>query len=551
MIIKISDMRVSTRLLSGFGLLVMLMIVMVLSASIFTRESVKNVDGIIVNDLKKERLAERWITLVERNSGNSLAAMGTQNKDLRNEILSTFATDSEQTSKIQEEISPLIQRAEGKAALEKILVAREKYLSSRGEGMAMMERGEQDEIDEFLAEKFLPATNEYRQAILSLLQFQKELIDNTHARIIKNASHTEILMFLFVIIGIVVGIFTAWFITRSITRPLKEAVTVAGKVAQGDLTTQIHVHSRDELGHLMQSLKDMIDGLGRTVVSVRTGAESIALAANEIDAGNQDLASRTEEQAAGVEETAATLEQLTSTIKSTAENARRVNTLFTEVGKVVETNSARMNEVSSAMDDIHSAAAKMTDIITVIEGIAFQTNILALNAAVEAARAGEQGRGFAVVAGEVRTLAQRSSASAKEIRDIISASVNKITDGRELVTEADNGMREMVENVTRVQQLVNEISQASEEQSDGISQINIAMGQIDTTTQQNSSLVEESSSASSSLKEQAGLLLETIQAFVLDKQEGNNHKISVKPDIDEPIIKHKSRVNIPDKWVSL
>lgn len=550
MISKISNMRVSTRLLSGFGFLVILMIVMGLSTLIFTRESVEDLDGIIILDLKKERLAERWITLVERNSGNSLAAMGTQNNDLREDILRNSASDSELTSKIQAEISPLIQRAEGKARLEKILAAREKYLRFRGEGMAMMERGEQDEIDEFLADKFLPATNEYREAILSLLQFQKDLIDNSYARIHKNATHTQILMLLFVIFGIFVGTFTAWFITRSITRPLKEAITVAGQVAQGDLTTKIEVHSRDELGHLMQSLKDMIDGLGRTVVNVRTGAEGIALAANEIDAGNQDLASRTEEQAAGVEETAATLEQLTSTIKSTAENARRVNTLFTEAGKVVETNSARMNEVSSAMDDIHNAAAKMTDIITVIEGIAFQTNILALNAAVEAARAGEQGRGFAVVAGEVRTLAQRSSASAKEIRDIISASINKITDGRELVTDADNGMREIVENVTRVQQLVHEISQASEEQSDGISQINIAMGQIDTTTQQNSSLVEESSSASSSLKEQARLLLETIQEFVLEKQESNNHKVLLKSHIDASITNHKSRANTSDKWVS-
>lgn len=265
----------------------------------------------------------------------------------------------------------------------------------------------------------------------------------------------------------------------------------------------------------MHSLKDMVSALGVTVSNVRSGAESIALAADEINAGNQDLASRTEEQAAGVEETAATLEQLTSTIKSTAENARRVNNLFTETGRVVKTNSERMHEVSAAMDDIHHAAEKMTDIITVIEGITFQTNILALNAAVEAARAGEQGRGFAVVAGEVRMLAQRSSSSAKEIRDIISASINKITEGRGLVSEADNGMQAIVENVSRVQQLVDEISQASEEQSDGISQINVAMGQIDTTTQQNSSPVEESSAASGSLKEQAGLLLDSIRVFVL------------------------------------
>ena len=512
---KISDMRVSTRLFAGFGLVVFLMVMMGLSAWLFTRANVQNVDEIITLDLQKERLAEQLLTLVERNSGNTLAAMGTQNTALRNKILSNIASDSEQTSRVLSTIVPLIQRAEGKTRLAKIISAREKYLRLRGEGIAMAERDEHDAIDEFISDNFLPVTSEYRQAILALLAFQKDLINNTHGEFNQTSHQTEMLMMLFVIIGLSLGILTAWYITRSITRPLEEAVAAAGRVAQCDLTTQVQVHSRDELGHLMHSLKEMIGALGRTVVNVRTGAESIALAADEIDAGNRDLASRTEEQAAGVEETAATLEQLTSTIKSTAENARRVNTLFTEAGRVVRANSDRMHAVSSAMEDIHHAAEKMTDIITVIEGIAFQTNILALNAAVEAARAGEQGRGFAVVAGEVRTLAQRSSASAKEIRDIISASVSKITDGRELVTEADSGMQEIVENVSRVQQLVDEISQASEEQSDGISQINVAMGQIDTTTQQNASLVEESSTASGSLKEQARLLLDTIRVFVL------------------------------------
>ncbi|HBY9813460.1 TPA: MCP four helix bundle domain-containing protein [Klebsiella aerogenes] len=512
---KINDMRVSTRLSAGFCLVLFMMLLMGISAWMFTRENVQDVDEMINLDLRKERMAEEWLTLVDRNSGASMAAMGTENRALREKILSAIANDSAKTTQVQSMLTPLIKLEEGKARLGKMVALREKYITLRGEGLAMAERGENDAMNDFISGHFLPVTEEYQQAVQALVDFQKEVIDDTHAGIRQTSEKTEMLMVLFVVLGIALGIFTAWYITRSITRPLKEAVNVAGKVAHGDLTIQVQVHSRDELGQLMHSLKDMVSALGVTVSNVRSGAESIALAADEIDAGNQDLASRTEEQAAGVEETAATLEQLTATIKSTAENARRVNNMFTETGRVVRTNSERMHEVSAAMDDIHHAAQKMTDIITVIEGIAFQTNILALNAAVEAARAGEQGRGFAVVAGEVRALAQRSSSSAKEIRDIISASVNKITDGRGLVSEAHNGMQAIVENVSRVQQLVDEISQASDEQSDGSSQINVAMGQIDTTTQQNSSLVEESSAASGSLKDQAGLLLDSIRVFVL------------------------------------
>ena len=268
----------------------------------------------------------------------------------------------------------------------------------------------------------------------------------------------------------------------------------------------------------MLSLREMTESLRNTVRKVREGADSIALAAAEINSGNTDLASRTEEQAAGVEETASTLEELTATINNTAANTAQAHRYVSETASVVKQNGAVMSEVSSRMQEIYDSSSKMADIIQVIDGIAFQTNILALNAAVEAARAGESGRGFAVVAGEVRTLAQRSASAAREIKELIDDSVSRIASGRNLVEKADAGMMGIVSNVQNMTQLIEEIAQASREQSDGIAQINSAMGQIDTTTQQNAALVEESAAAASSMQEQSRVLQDMVSVFSLNEE---------------------------------
>ena len=514
---KLSNMRVGIRLNVGFLLILALMIVMGGGSVWFSRDNVNDVDEMINEHLLKERLVEEWVAQVDKNNGNTIAAMITENPVIRQKIMTSIAKNTVESSKVQKELVSLIQLQKGKELLDSISLIREKYLQARSTGLALAGSDQHDAIEQFIWQTFIPVSDDYRQALQNLLDFQKKLIDDTHANIKKSSYHNELLILFMLVIGVGGGLLISRIITLSITRPLKHAVNVAGRVAQGDLTTVVSVHSRDELGQLMHSMKEMLDALAKTVRNVSSGAESIALAADEIDAGNQDLASRTEEEAASVEQTAATLEQLTSTIQSTAGNAHLVNELFTESGKMVKASSERMHTVASAMSDIHDATQKMTDIITAIEGIAFQTNILALNAAVEAARAGEQGRGFAVVAGEVRTLAQRSSVAAKEIRDIIGASVDRIAHGRNLVAQADDGMQDIVINVTRVQQLVDEIARASHEQSDGIAQINAAMGQIDTTTQQNASLVEESSAASGSLKEQSGMLLESVRVFTLHR----------------------------------
>jgi methyl-accepting chemotaxis protein len=315
-----------------------------------------------------------------------------------------------------------------------------------------------------------------------------------------------------VLIVFVVGI---WLV-RSITRPLEEAVKIADGVAAGDLTQRIEAQSKDETGRLMQALRGMNESLVKIVGEVRLGTETIATASNEIASGNLDLSSRTEQQASSLEETASSMEELTSTVRQNADNARQANQLAVTASEVAVKGGTVVGQVVETMSSINESSKKIVDIISVIDGIAFQTNILALNAAVEAARAGEQGRGFAVVASEVRSLAQRSAAAAKEIKGLIDDSVGKVDAGSKLVGEAGSTMNELVDSVKRVTDIMAEIMAASQEQSSGIEQVNQAIAQMDQVTQQNASLVEEAAAAAESMQDQASKLSQVVGAFKLD-----------------------------------
>ena len=302
-------------------------------------------------------------------------------------------------------------------------------------------------------------------------------------------------------------------IARSVTRPIRAAVKVAQRVAAGDLTSRIEVRGRDETSHLMQALKDMNSGLVHIVDSVRTGAATIATASTQIASGNLDLSSRTEQQAGSLEETASAMEELTATVRYNADHARQARELGMSASDVAARGGQLMQQVVDTMSTIDASSKKIVDIISVIDGIAFQTNILALNAAVEAARAGEQGRGFAVVATEVRSLAQKSAAAAHEIKGLIGDSVGKVQAGSELVASAGSTMREIVASVEKVTGIMAEISAASHEQSEGIEQVNQAITQMDQVTQQNAALVEEAAAAAASLQEQAHSLSDEVSAF--------------------------------------
>lgn len=317
-------------------------------------------------------------------------------------------------------------------------------------------------------------------------------------------------------ITILLGVFIARSLCRSISGGVNYAAHIATKVAQGDLTTRIVPNTRDEVGLLLLSIRDMQTALIQVVGQVRNGAVTVSNASSEIALGNQDLSSRTESQASSLEETASSMEELGATVRQNADNARTANQLAQSASTVAVRGGEVVSQVVDTMKGINDSSRKISDIISVIDGIAFQTNILALNAAVEAARAGEQGRGFAVVAGEVRSLAQRSAEAAKEIKTLISASVDRVEQGSKLVDEAGNTMQEVVASIRRVTDIMGEISAASTEQSMGVSQVGEAVTQMDQVTQQNAALVEEMAAAASSLKTQAEELLNTVNVLKVD-----------------------------------
>ena len=316
--------------------------------------------------------------------------------------------------------------------------------------------------------------------------------------------------------SLLAGGFVAWWLTRSIVRPITEAVIVAERVAAGDLTARIEVKNSDEAGQLLAALKQMNDSLVKVVGNVRMASDSIATGSSQIASGNQDLSQRTEEQASALEETAASMEQLGSTVRQNADNARQANQLAMGASTVAVKGGEVVGQVVETMKGINDASKKISDIIGVIDGIAFQTNILALNAAVEAARAGEQGRGFAVVASEVRSLAQRSAAAAKEIKELIGDSVTKVQAGSVQAGKAGRTMDDIVAQVRRVSDLIARISTATNEQAQGITQVGEAVTQLDQVTQQNAALVEQSAAAAESLNQQAARLVGAVGAFRTD-----------------------------------
>jgi methyl-accepting chemotaxis protein-1 (serine sensor receptor) len=369
---------------------------------------------------------------------------------------------------------------------------------------------------QLVVDKVRPLYQPVGVAIKALDELQLDVAKQEYELAVSRSKSSRTLALAAITIGLGLAAWLGFLLIRAITRPLDAAVKFARSVAEGDLTQRIEVHSTDEVGQLMQALKDMNDNLVNVVGQVRTGTDTISTASSQIAAGNLDLSSRTEQQASSLEETASSMEELTSTVKQNAENARQANQMVVSTADVAIKGGQVVGQVVDTMASIKDSSRKIADIIGVIDSIAFQTNILALNAAVEAARAGEQGRGFAVVASEVRNLAQRSAGAAKEIKSLIEDSVSQVDAGGKLVDEAGKTMGEIVTSVKRVTDIMSEIAAASQEQSAGIEQVNQAITQMDDVTQQNAALVEEAAAASASLQDQAGNLAQVVSVFKLD-----------------------------------
>jgi methyl-accepting chemotaxis protein len=432
------------------------------------------------------------------------------------QVKSWLAKSDEETranSALFDKLKPLAVSPKGMALLEATVPKRAAYGEARDKLIKLLDEGKGEEAGAFVLNDLQGPQRDYFDVVTVLSKYQEELMAQDGDQIAADGSFATTMTLVLTIAASLSGAAIAYLTARSITVPIGEAVAVAARVADGDLTSQVVVGSQDETGQLLDALKHMQDSLVRIVGSVQQGSEGVATASAQIAQGNNDLSARTEQQASALEQTAASMEELSSTVQQNADAARRANELALNASSVAVTGGEVVGQVVETMKGINESSHRISDIISVIDGIAFQTNILALNAAVEAARAGDQGRGFAVVASEVRSLAGRSAEAAKEIKSLINASVERVDQGTALVDMAGSTMTDLVESIRQVTDLMSEISAASNEQAAGVSQVGEAVAQMDQVTQQNAALVEEMAAAASSLRSQAGELQQTVAVF--------------------------------------
>ena len=508
-----NNLRIAHKLwLSVLALIVLLVAVMGFAAY-RTSKSQAQADAVTRELASRVESALKWQGLTETNAARTQAMIVSSDPAVAVEFKDVIAATSAQISQVQKLLESIASNDADKTQMAKIAAARSAMLDLRKQATQLKGEGRGDEAITLVKQSYNPAVAAYLQALRDFVDLQQKYSAQRQAELGADRMRTVQLaglMLALVLLGLGVG---AYFLIRNIQQPLMQAQTLAQRIADGDLSAQESVARRDEFGDLLRALYGMSESLGRMVHQVRQSTDSIATASSQIAAGNHDLSARTEQTASNLQETAAAMEQFTSTIQQSAASAQQASTLATGASGVARRGGEVVKEVVATMEDIHQSSQKIADIIGVIDGIAFQTNILALNAAVEAARAGEQGRGFAVVASEVRSLAGRSAVAAKEIKELISASVDNVSAGCTLVEQAGSTMDEIVVSVRRVADIMGEISLASQDQTTGIDQINQAMGQMDQVTQSNAALVEEAAAAAQSLEHQAQTLVQVVSVF--------------------------------------
>jgi methyl-accepting chemotaxis protein len=507
--------KIGARLAAGFGAVLILLAVMTAIAVTRMQTASDMTDKLVNVSVKNQGLVAEWEKIIEANGVRTVAAWKSTDAADQHYFEEQMAKSSGRTGELQKLVGDGLRSPVTIAKYKDLLAARVAYNEVRTAVFKAKAAGDLELGKKLFETEMLPKGAAYLDAVQAMAAAQRENQNKVAQSIAEQYKDGRTLLISVGLLAIAIGVAFSIWVTRSITGPIRKAVKVAETVSSGDLSSNIVVESRDETGMLMQALKNMNDNLVQIVGQVRSGTDTIATASAEIAAGNQDLSSRTEQQAGSLEETASSMEELTSTVKQNADNARQANKLAVNAADIASRGGAVVAEVVSTMGSINESSRKIVDIISVIDGIAFQTNILALNAAVEAARAGEQGRGFAVVATEVRNLAQRSAAAAKEIKGLIDDSVQKVEAGTTLVDKAGSTMTEIVASIGHVTDIMNEISSASDEQSAGIEQVHHAITDMDQVTQQNAALVEQASAAAQAMQDQAGQLAAAVGVFKL------------------------------------
>jgi methyl-accepting chemotaxis protein len=511
------NLNIGSRLALGFAIVLSLLVALSAVAIWRMHSASAMTDYLIGERVRNERMIGEWAQVIHVNAARTTAAWLAVDPAEQKAVEDQMKQSSAHATEVQDKLVELLREPAAKDQLAQVLATRAAYTAARASVFKGKAAGDLEAAKQIYSKDMVGKREAYLDALGKLSAAQRKALDETADVISAQYASGRNWLIAMGALAIAIGAGFAFAITRSITGPIHEAVRVAETVSAGDLTSNIVVESSDETGKLMAALKAMNDSLVGIVGQVRSGTDMISTASSEIASGNLDLSSRTEGQASALEETASSMEELTSAVKFNADNARQANQLAITASQVASKGGMVVSEVVATMGSINDSSRKIVDIISVIDGIAFQTNILALNAAVEAARAGEQGRGFAVVASEVRNLAQRSAAAAKEIKILIGDSVEKVDTGSRLVDEAGKTMSEVVASISRVTGIMNEITTASDEQRDGIEQVNQAIVQMDAVTQQNAALVEEAAAAAASMQEQSARLSQVVGVFKLDQ----------------------------------
>ncbi|QNB06687.1 HAMP domain-containing protein [Herbaspirillum frisingense] len=511
----IANLKLGARLGLGFGL-VLVLLAGITGLAIASLSTLHQGTRQIVEDRYPQVLLANDVLL--RISENASAMRNLLLLDDHQKLIEEIARIDKGEAAIGEDLGKLQARLsseQGRKSFAEILALRASYRQGQQRFLQLASTGATMDATELLMTSLRQDQDKYIARLKSYISVGTMMMERSGQEAADQYHGKTLIMLAIAALAVLLGGGFAWWTTRSITRPVRHAVEVAQQVADGNLCSEIRAGARDEIGQLLEALRQMNGSLTRIVADVRGGAETIATASAEIAGGNLDLSARTEQQAGSLEETAAAMEELTSTVRQNAENAQQANQLASDASGVAARSGEVVQQVVSTMQGISEASRRIVDIIGVIDGIAFQTNILALNAAVEAARAGEQGRGFAVVASEVRSLAQRSATAAKEIKALIDDSVAQVDAGGRLVVQAGATMGEVVDSVRRVSHIVGEISMATQEQRAGIEQVNHAITHMDETTQQNAALVEQAAAAAQSLQDQSQRLRELVGVFRL------------------------------------